>query len=52
MSSKLYAQAGQGGGHGGPAGDARRGRIGSVRRRLEQKEGGDGAVDADFEVVK
>jgi molecular chaperone DnaK len=48
VSSKLYSQAGQP--QGGPSGDA--GAAGGDSGAGTKKEGGDGAVDADFEVVK
>jgi len=53
VSSKLYAEAGKGGGQSGPA-DAGSGEAsgGQPEGGSGKKEGGDGAVDADFEVVK
>jgi len=52
VSSKLYAEAGKGAGHGGPAGEGGAGGPGQSDGGSGKKEGGDGAVDADFEVVK
>ena len=52
VSSKLYSQAGAGGGPGGPAGGGAAGGAGPSDGGSGKKEGGDGAVDADFEVVK
>jgi molecular chaperone DnaK len=52
VSSKLYADAGKGGGPGGPAGEGGAGGSGPADGGSGKKEGGDGAVDADYEVVK
>ncbi len=52
VSSKLYAEAGKSG-HGGPAGGpADAGGEEAPGGGPGKKEGGDGAIDADYEVVK
>ena len=51
ISSKLYADASKGG-HGGPAGGAEGGSGEGGGSSSGKKDGGDGAVDADYEVVK
>jgi molecular chaperone DnaK len=49
VSSKLYAEASKGGPHGGPE----QGAPGEpADQQAGKREGGDGAVDADYEVVK
>jgi molecular chaperone DnaK len=50
VSSKLYAEAAKGG-HGGPGGGPE-GPGGAPGESGGKKEGDDGAVDADYEVVK
>jgi molecular chaperone DnaK len=54
VSSRLYAGAAQGGAPGGPEGGPEgQGPVGGEPQgQGGKKEGGDGAVDADFEVVK
>ncbi|HLQ67332.1 MAG TPA: molecular chaperone DnaK [Candidatus Limnocylindrales bacterium] len=55
VSGRLYAGAGSGGsaGSGGPGGAAGQGPVGGEPEAPSgKKEGDDGAVDADFEVVK
>jgi molecular chaperone DnaK len=50
VSSKLYADASKSGDQGGPHGGAAG--TGEAPGGPDKKEGGDGAVDADYEVVK